>query len=106
MWQSKTDENRGKDRTLDGTIRRSVFMLASKFMLPTTVRVIIEGQSTYVQVVPSVYTTLNCVIIAIFSFLLGANAFYLLSIRFRTHKKERIWQEAEQEGTGSENTAR
>ena len=95
-----------KDRTLDGTIRRSVFMLASKFMLPTTVRVIIEGQSTYVQVVPSVYTTLNCVIIAIFSFLLGANAFYLLSIRFRTHKKERIWQEAEQEETGSENTAR
>jgi len=47
-----------------------------------------------------------CVIIPIFSFLLGANAFYLLSIRFRTHKKERIWQEAEQEETGSENTAR
>ena len=73
-------------------------------MLPTTVRVIIEGQSTYVQVVPSVYTTLDCVIIAIFSFLLGASAFYLFSIRFRTPEKERILQEAEQEGTGSEST--
>ena len=68
-----------------------LMLLALKFMLPTEIRVIIEGQSTYVQVVPSVYTTLNCVIIAIFSFLLGANAFYLLSIRFRIHKKERIW---------------
>jgi len=71
-------------------------------MLPTEIRVIIEGQSTYVQVVPSVYTTLDCVIIAIFSFLLGASAFYLLSIRFRTPEKERIEQEAEQKEAGSE----
>ncbi|RJS73070.1 MarR family transcriptional regulator [Methanophagales archaeon] len=54
------------------------------------------------QVVPSVYTTLDCVIIAIFSFLLGASAFYLLSIRFRTPEKERIEQEAEQKEAGSE----
>ena len=81
-----------------------LMLLALKFMLPTEIRVIIEGQSTYVQVVPSVYTTLDCVIIAIFSFLLGASAFYLFSIRFRTPEKERILQEAEQEGTGSEST--
>ena len=79
-----------------------LMLLALKFMLPTEIRVIIEGQSTYVQVVPSVYTTLDCVIIAIFSFLLGASAFYLLSIRFRTPEKERIEQEAEQKEAGSE----
>ena len=79
-----------------------LMLLALKFMLPTEIRVIIEGQSTYVQVVPSVYTTLDCVIIAIFSFLLGASTFYLLSIRFRTPEKERIEQEAEQKEAGSE----
>jgi len=80
----------------------AVFMLASKFMLPTTVQVIIEGQSTYVKEIPNVYTTLDCVTIAIASFLLGASAFYLLSIRFRTPEKERIEQEAEQKEAGSE----
>ena len=79
-----------------------LMLLALKFMLPTEIRVIIEGQSTYVQVVPSVYTTLDCVIIAIFSFLLVASTFYLLSIRFRTPEKERIEQEAEQKEAGSE----
>jgi uncharacterized membrane protein len=79
-----------------------LMLLALKFMLPTDIPVIIEGQSTYVQVVPSVYTALDCVIIAIFSFLLGASAFYLLSIGFRTPEKERIEQEVEQKEAGLE----
>jgi len=79
-----------------------LMLLALKFMLPTDIQVIIEGQSTYVQVVPSVYTAIDCVIIAIFSFLLGASAFYLLSIGFRTPEKERIEPEAEQKKAGLE----
>ena len=84
----------------------AVFMLASKFMLPTTVQVIIEGQSTYVKEIPNVYTTLDCVTIAIASFLLGASSFYLLLIGFGMPEKEKvevqIEQEAEQKETGSE----
>ena len=80
----------------------AVFMLASKFMLPTTVQVIIEGQSTYVKEIPNVYTTLDCVIIAIASFLLGASAFYLLFLGFTDTEKEKIEHGAEQKGAGSE----
>jgi len=81
----------------------AVFMLlASRFMLPTDIQVIVEGQSTYVREVPSVYTALDCVIIAISSFLLGASAFYLLFVGFRMPEKERIEQEAEQKAAGLE----
>ena len=80
----------------------AVFMLTSKFMLPTTVQVIIEGQSTYVKEIPNVYTTLDCVTIAIASFLLGASAFYLLFLGFTDTEKEKIEHGAEQKGTGSE----
>jgi len=81
----------------------AVFMLlASKFMLPTSIQVIVEGQSTYVKVIPSIYTAIDCVIIAIASFLLGVSAFYLLFVRFRMPEKEKIEQEAEPGGAGSE----
>jgi len=82
----------------------AVFMLASKFMLPTTVQVIIEGQSTYVKEIPNVYTLLDCVIIAVASFMLGASAFYLLFLGFTdTEKeKEKIEHGAEQKESGSE----
>jgi len=79
----------------------AVFMLASKFMLPTTVQVIIEGQSTYVKEIPNVYTTLDCVIIAIASFLLGASAFYLLLVGFRMPESERMEEEAKTGEAGS-----
>lgn len=46
----------------------SVFMVMSKFMLPTTFQVFIEGQSTFIREIPNVYTVLDCIIIAIFSF--------------------------------------
>ncbi|MCW3132268.1 MAG: winged helix-turn-helix transcriptional regulator [Candidatus Methanospirare jalkutatii] len=67
----------------------AVFMLASKFMLPTTVQVIIEGESTYVKEIPNVYTLLDCVIIAVASFMLGASAFYLLFLGFTDTEKEK-----------------
>ena len=84
----------------------AVFMLASKFMLPTTVQVIIEGQSTYVKEIPNVYTLLDCVIIAIASFMLGASAFYLLFLGLtdteKEKEKEKMEHGAEQKEFGLE----
>ena len=80
----------------------AVFMLASKFMLPTTVQVIVEGQSTYVKEIPNVYTTLDCVTIAIASFLLGASAFYILLVGFRIPESERMEEETKTGEAGSE----
>ena len=80
----------------------AVFMLASKFMLPTSIQVIIEGQSTYVKEIPNVYTALDCVIIAIASFMLGISAFYLLFVGFRMPERERVEHEVESGEAGSE----
>ncbi len=81
----------------------AVFMLlASKFMLPTTIQVIIEGQSTYVKEVPSVYTAIDCVIIAIFSFMLGISAFYLFITYSVMPEKARAEHKVEQKEAGSE----
>ncbi|MFZ2070749.1 MAG: hypothetical protein WAV32_03945, partial [Halobacteriota archaeon] len=80
----------------------AVFMLASKFMMPSSVQVIIEGQSTYMKEIPDVYTVSDCVIIAIGAFLLGVCAFYLLFLGFRMPEKERLEREAEQKEAGSE----
>ena len=73
----------------------AVFLLASKFMLPSSVQVIIEGQSTYMKEIPNVYTVSDCVIIAIGAFLLGVCAFYLLFLGFKRPEKEQIDQETE-----------
>lgn len=80
----------------------AVFMLASKFMLPTSIQVIIEGQSTYVKEIPNVYTLLDCVTIAIASFMLGISVFYLLFVEFRMSEKEKIEHKAEQKEAGLE----
>ena len=80
----------------------AVFMLASKFMLPTSIQVIIEGQSTYVKEIPNVYTALDCIIIAIASFMLGISAFYLLFAGFMMPEKEKIEHKAEQKEAGLE----
>ena len=79
----------------------AVFMLASKFMLPTSIQVIIEGQSTYVKEIPNVYTALDCMVIAIASFMLGISAFYLLLVGFRMPEREKIEHKAEQKEAGS-----
>ncbi len=80
----------------------AVFMLASKFMLPSSVQVIIEGQSTYMKEIPNVYTVSDCVIIAIGAFLLGVCAFYLLLIGFKMPEKEQVKREVEPGEAGSE----
>ncbi len=74
----------------------AVFLLASKFMLPSSVQVIIEGQSTYMKEIPNVYTVSDCVIIAIGAFSLGVCVFYLLFLGFKRPEKEKIEQETEQ----------
>ncbi|MGB2727902.1 MAG: MarR family transcriptional regulator [Halobacteriota archaeon] len=76
----------------------SVFMVMSKFMLPMTFQVFIEGQSIFIRDVPNVYTVLDCIIIAIFSFLLGVSAFYLFSTYSVMPEKEKVEQEAERKG--------
>ncbi|RJS73889.1 winged helix-turn-helix transcriptional regulator [Methanophagales archaeon] len=80
----------------------SVFMVMSKFMLPTTFQVLIEGQSIFVREMPNVYTVLDCVIIAIFSFLLGVSAFYLFITYSVMPEKEKVEHEVEPGEAGSE----
>nr|CBH38636.1 conserved hypothetical membrane protein, TrmB family [uncultured archaeon] len=98
----KTMKIEGKIAFVTALFVVSVFMLASKFMLPTSIQVIIEGQSTYVKEIPNVYTALDCVIIAISSLLLGASAFYLLLLGFRTSEEEKVEQERKQKELYSE----
>ena len=74
----------------------SVFMVMSKFMLPTTFQVFIEGQSSFIREIPNVYSVLDCILIAIFSFLLGISAFYLFITYSVMPEKEKIGQEVEQ----------
>ncbi len=80
----------------------SVFMVMSKFMLPTTIQVLIEGQSSFIREIPNVYTVLDCIIIAIFSFLLGVSAFYLFITYSVMPEKERAEHEVEPGGASSE----
>ena len=93
----------GKTTLLMALFVGAVFMLlASKFMRPTGIQVIVEGQSAYVRVIPIVYTAIDCVIIAISSFLLGVSAFYLFITYSVMPEKEKVEQGAEQKEAGSE----
>ena len=80
----------------------SVFMVMLKFMLPTTIQVLIEGQSIFVREMPNVYTVLDCIVIAIFSFLLGVSAFYLFITYSVTPEKARVERKVEQKEASSE----
>ena len=80
----------------------SVFMVMLKFMLPTTIQVLIEGQSIFVREMPNVYTVLDCILIAIFSFLLGVSAFYLFITYSVMPEKARAEHEVEPGEAGSE----
>ena len=75
----------------------SVFMVMFKFMLPTTIQMLIEGQSIFVREMPNMYTVLDCILIAIFSFLLGVSAFYLFISYSVMPEKEKIEQDADTE---------
>ncbi|MCK4399122.1 MAG: winged helix-turn-helix transcriptional regulator [Methanophagales archaeon] len=80
----------------------SVFMVMSKFMLPTTFQVFIEGQSSFIREIPNVYSVLDCIIIAIFSFLLGVSAFYLFITYSVMPEKARAEHKAEPGEAGLE----
>ncbi|NAT11014.1 hypothetical protein C4E22_05660 [ANME-1 cluster archaeon AG-394-G06] len=80
----------------------SVFMVMLKFMLPTTIQVLIEGQSIFVREMPNVYTVLDCILIAIFSFLLGVSAFYLFITYSVMPEKARVEHGMEPGEAGSE----
>ena len=80
----------------------SVFMVMLKFMIPTTFQVLIEGQSIFVREMPNVYTVLDCLLIAIFSFLLGVSAFYLFITYSVMPEKVRAEHEVEPGEAGSE----
>jgi len=71
-------------------------------MLPTTIQVLIEGQSSFIRETPNVYTGLDCIIIAIFSFLLGISAFYLFITYSVMPEKARAEHEVEPDEAGSE----
>jgi uncharacterized membrane protein len=58
----------------------TVFVLASVFLLPTTINVIVEGNDSIVTAIPGVYTLTDCIIIAIAAFLLGAVTIFLYQI--------------------------
>ncbi|MCW3132606.1 MAG: helix-turn-helix domain-containing protein [Candidatus Methanospirare jalkutatii] len=66
----------------------SVFILASKLMLPTRMNVIIEGNVAVVREIPSIYTILDCIIVAICSFILGFCSLYLLLFAYAEKKEE------------------
>jgi len=48
----------------------SVVILTSKFMYPTTVQVIVQGDTTYIQEVPNVYTLYDSILMVLSSFVL------------------------------------
>lgn len=57
----------------------SVFILCSKLLLPTTVQIITQDQSTYVRRIPNLYTLTDVALIVVSSFLLTASSMYLLT---------------------------
>ena len=77
----------------------SVFILASKLMLPTRMNVIIEGNVAVVREIPNIYTILDCIIIAICSFILGICSLYLLLFAYAERKEEVTAEEATVEAT-------
>ncbi len=58
----------------------TVFVLASTFLVPTTINVIVEGNESVVTAIPGVYTLTDCIIIAIAAFLLGVITVFLYQI--------------------------
>lgn len=62
----------------------AVFVLASIFLLPKTVNVIVEGGGPVTTTIPGVYTILDCTIIAIAAFLLGTSGVFLSQVAVRT----------------------
>lgn len=56
----------------------SILILGLKLLLPTTIQIFIQGQSTYLKQIPNLYTLTDVALIVIFSSLLTATVMYLL----------------------------
>jgi len=59
----------------------SIFVLLSKLMIPTTIQLIVEGQSTYVQQIPNIYTITDMIIVAISACIIGISVTHLISMK-------------------------
>lgn len=57
----------------------SVFILFSKLMIPSTVQVIFQGESTFTKTIPNLYTLPDVILLVVSSFTLGISAYHLLS---------------------------
>lgn len=57
----------------------SVFVLFSKLMIPSTVQVIFQGESTFTKTIPNLYTLPDVILLVVSSFTLGISAYHLLS---------------------------
>lgn len=56
----------------------STFVLASKFFVPTTLNVFIQGEFITLKQISNIYTLTDVIVIAVSSCILGINATYLL----------------------------
>ena len=56
----------------------SAFVLASKFLVPTTMQIFIQGEFITLKQIPNIYTIADMIIISVFSCIIGISATYLL----------------------------
>ena len=56
----------------------SAFVLASKFLVPTTVQIFVQGEFITLKQIPNIYTVADMIIVSVFSCIIGISATYLL----------------------------
>ena len=56
----------------------SAFVLASKFLVPTTMQIFVQGEFITLKQIPNIYTIADMIIVSAFSCILGISATYLL----------------------------
>jgi DNA-binding transcriptional ArsR family regulator len=56
----------------------SAFVLASKFLVPTTMQIFIQGEFITMKQIPNIYTVVDMIIVSVFSCIIGISATYLL----------------------------
>lgn len=56
----------------------SAFVLASKFLVPTTVQIFVQGEFIILKQIPNMYTVADVIIVSVFSGIIGISATYLL----------------------------
>lgn len=56
----------------------SAFVLASKFLVPTTMQIFIQGEFITLKQIPNIYTVTDMIIVSAFSCIIGISTTYLL----------------------------